>query len=916
MTIAQRLLAIFALFLPLAAQEGRVVLRGQVRPEARTQYDQGPVEPSFVLTLITIHLKPAASRQTALQQLLSDQQDPTNPNYHRWLTPEQYADHFGLSTADLRKVRTWLEQQGFTITYEARGRTWMTFRGTAQQVHNALQADIHRYNVQGEVHYANANDPSIPASLASLVAGFHGLSDFRMKPRLVKGNPLTNTAAGNHALAPDDFATIYDVAPLYSAGIDGDGQSLAVVGQTDIDIADINQFRNKFLLPAIKLQQTLIPMSPDPGVSHTDEPEADLDLQWSGAVARNATILYINSNNVVNSLMYAVDQNVAPVVSMSYGDCEAEDLVDLPTTQQTAQQANAQGMTWLAAAGDAGAADCDSTDPAENGYAVDSPGSTPEVTSMGGSEFNDSGGSYWSDTNSSTDASALGYIPEKVWNDTAENRSLASGGGGESIYFALPSWQTGTGVPADGVRHVPDLSLNASADHDAYYVVVAGNGGYYGGTSAAAPTMAGIVTLLNHYLTSTKAQSQSGVGNINPELYRMAANTPSAFHDITQGNNNVPCASGSPNCANGQFGYSAGVGYDRASGLGSPDAYNMIHAWTANAATDSAVVVSINSNPVFEQAPDANGNQWPYTLTLTEEAGIATTLTGFTINGKAANIATAFGSAKIPARGSLVSKNLGFATLTVPTTVTFGFTGTDAGGHQWTQQFSVPFSAPQVQLTVGGASNAASGQQAYAPGMIVSVYGTALGDYAQAASVIPLPEYLAGFEAYVNMVPAPLYYVSPDQVNIQIPNATASGQMTLTVGNPYVNVNYNIEVTAAAPGIFQSDGMVAAPFSSAGRGQTTTLFFTGGGLTNPPSQDGTTPDAATPLNELPQPVLPVTVTVGGQTATTSFIGIPPGLVGVTQINYQVPASAPLGVQPVVVTVGTVASPATNLNVTQ
>jgi uncharacterized protein (TIGR03437 family) len=240
----------------------------------------------------------------------------------------------------------------------------------------------------------------------------------------------------------------------------------------------------------------------------------------------------------------------------------------------------------------------------------------------------------------------------------------------------------------------------------------------------------------------------------------------------------------------------------------------------------------------------------------------------------------------------------------------------DAGGHQWAQQFSVPFSTTQVQLTVGGASNAASGRQAYAPGMIVSVYGAALGNFAQAASAIPLPEYLAGFEAYVNNVPAPLYYVSPDQVNIQIPYETSPGPMTLMVGNPYVNVNYSIQVTAAAPGIFQTDGMVSAPFSSAGRGQTTTLFITGEGQTNPGLADGTTPAVGTPTDQLPRPVLPVTVTVGGQTASTSFVGIPPGLVGVTQINYQVPANAPLGVQPVVVTVGTVASPAANLNVTQ
>jgi uncharacterized protein (TIGR03437 family) len=890
-----------------------VVLRGHIRPEARAEFDRGAVEAGFVLPAVTLHLKPSASQQRALEQLLTEQQDLGSANFHKWLTPEQYADRFGVSREDLEKITAWLRSEGFKVSIVARGRTWVTFTGTAEQAKNAFHVDIHRYDVKGIMHTANANDPALPAALAGMVLGFQGLSDFKLKPRLVKSKAAFNEG-GTHYLAPDDFATIYDAAKLYTAGIDGSGQSLVIVGQTDIKIADINQFRSQFLLPAINLQQILVPGQTDPGVSDAYLLEADLDLEWSGAVARNAKIIYVNSNDAFMSLQYAVDQNLAPVASMSYGSCEASDMVDLPTYQQVGQQANAQGITWLAAAGDTGAADCDGTDPAENGFAVDGPGSTPEVTSMGGTEFVDGGGNYWSSSNSSTGASALSYIPERVWNDTSEEGSLAAGGGGGSIYFAQPSWQTGTGVPTDGVRHVPDLALNASNYLDTYYYVSNGFVGGVGGTSAAAPTMAGIVALLNQYVTSTGAQSQAGLGNINPALYRMAAKTPSAFHDVTQGDNIVPCAPGTPNCTNGQFGFSAGTGYDQGSGLGSPDVYNFVHAWTSALAVNSAVVASIDQNPVFQQAADGNGNQWAYTLTLTEAAGVGTTLTTFTINGKSADIVSTFGSASIPAHGSISSKNLGFATLAVPTNVTFGFSGMDASGQAWSQTLTVPFDGPQVQLTVGGAGNAASGQQAYAPGMIVSIYGTAMGDFAQAAAAIPLPEYLAGAEAWVNNVPAALYYVAPGQMNIQIPYETSPGQMTLTVGNPYVNVNYNINVTAAAPGIFGSEGMVAAPFSSAARGQTSTIFITGEGQVTPALADGTTPDPSTPVSRLPKPMLPVTMTVGGQPASISFIGIPSGFVGVTQINYVVPANAPVGVQAVVVTVGTVASPPAKLNV--
>ena len=227
--------------------------------------------------------------------------------------------------------------------------------------------------------------------------------------------------------------------------------------------------------------------------------------------------------------------------------------------------------------------------------------------------------------------------------------------------------------------------------------------------------------------------------------------------------------------------------------------------------------------------------------------------------------------------------------LAVPVNVVFGFTGVDASGKQWTQQFTVLFDGPQTQLAIGGASNAASGQQSYAPGMLLSVYGTALGDFVQSAGTVPLPQYLAGFEASVNGVTAPLYYVSPNQVNVQIPYETQPGTAALVVGNPYVNSNnYNLKIVAAAPGIFMTNGFTAAPFSSAARGQTTTLFVTGDGQVSPALATGAAPASGTPLAQLPKSVLPVTVTVAGQKADIAFQGIPSGLVGVTQINYVVP----------------------------
>ncbi len=877
----------------------RVALPGRVHRDARPQNDAGRVESGFQLPAITLHLQPTASEQAGLAQLVRDQQDPASPNYHKWLTPEEYADRFGVSQSDLKQITTWLEGQGFSVSGVARGRNWITVSGTAEQVAGAFQTEIHRYRVRGETHFANAANPTVPAAIGNLVAGIGGLHDFRLKPRLRKAAPEM-TSGGVHHLAPDDVATIYNIAPLYQAGVDGTGQKIVVVGQTNIRTADINQFRTRFNLPPIDLQARLIPRHANPGIQDNDVDEAHLDIEWASAVARNATIIYVYSSDVWQSAMYAIDQNLAPVLTMSYGLCEQADLSNLALYQRYAQQANAQGMTWFAASGDSGAGDCEDRGAgvAQNGLAVDSPSSLPEVTAMGGTMFDEQGGPYWSATNTLNGASAQSYIPERVWNDSLSVGELSSGGGGASTVFPRPSWQTGPGVPNDGARHVPDLSFNASAQHVGYYVYSGGTS-YFGGTSVAAPVMAGIASLLNQYLVSTGGATRPGLGNINPMLYRLAQTSTGVFHDVVNGDNAVPCAPGTPDCVNGSFGHKAGPGYDEATGLGSVDAFNLVHQWSSHAPISSAVVPSIDRNPVFQ-----NAGVWNFVLKLTEESGIATKLTDFTVDGvsRAVEIPSLFGTASIAASGS-ISANMTLTAISPPKTVVFGFSGVDASGNTWKTQISAPFQSPQIHLRVAGASNAASGDQVYAPGMILSVYGEGLGNFAQSAAAIPLPQYLAGFEALIDGVPAPLYYVSPNQVNIQIPYETQTGQSTLTLGNPFENVNYRLNITNVGPGIFTLPDGSVNPSRSAARGQVATLFITGEGQVRPGVATGATPSARTSLTNLPKPQATVAVTVGGVPATLQFVGIPSGLVGVTQINFTIPNTVPTGVQPVVVTVG-------------
>ena len=883
-------------------------------PLATAANDAGEVDSGFPLPYITMMLHPTAAQQSALQQLLQDQQNPASSSYHQWLTPEQYADRFGVSSSDAAQIVTWLEAQGFTVDPVSRSRTFVTFSGTAGQVQAAFGTAIHHYQVNGELHYANSTDLTIPAALSPLVSGLRGLHDFRLKPRLARARPQYTMGRGAYVLAPDDFATIYDITPMYTAGTNGSGQKIAIVGQTTIKASDITHFWNMFGLTSVKLVQTQVPRE-NPGLSQGDVDESTLDVEWAGAVARDATIEFVYSYNVWDSAQYVVDNAVAPVLSMSYGQCEMFDLTDLPGYRQTVQQANAEGITWLAAAGDQGATDCDyGMAVAEGGLAVDEPGSIPEVTSMGGTSLS-SAGTYWNTINTATDESAKVYIPEIAWNESAEAGQIWATGGGASMYFPQPSWQTNAGVPNDGWRHVPDISFNASVYAVPYYMYCSAcqdmqGAGTVGGTSCATPTMSGVVALLNQYLKT------SGLGNINPTIYNLFQTAPSAFHNNITGNNIQACAYGSPGCNNGEEGYAiTGSGYNSVVGFGSVDVTKLIKQWNTAAPTGPLVAASIDQNPVYQGFSESCGtaSSWNFKLTVSEEAGFATTLTGFSINGAdySSKIASIFGTSAIGARQS-ISGCVSLASVSVPENEVFNFSGSTSGST-WSTAINIPFQGPQTQLTASGATNAASYQQVFAPGMIMAVFGAGFGTQSQAATTLPLPEYMAGFEAYICPVscqtginyPVPLYYVGPNQVNIQIPYEV-TGAADLLLGNPYQNIDYSFTISPVAPGIFTlEDGSGNVnPAQTAGTGQTVTVYLTGAGAISPTVADGSAPTGA----QVPKPRQAVTVTVGGVTAQTSYVAIPDWSVGVVQINFTVPSGVPAGRQPVVVTIGTTSTP--------
>jgi len=645
-------------------------LRGSFHPLARPQFDRGRTDPGQVISgVITFRLAPA--QQADLDELLRAQQDRHSPNYHRWITPDQYAARFGMSSNDLAKVTSWLQSQGLTVDSISRNRNEISFGGSAGQVEYAFKTELHNYVIRGEQHFANATGVSLPAAFSTQVLGVRGLDDFKPKPRMTRFSPrLTSSVSGNHFLVPGDFATIYDIP----ASATGAGQSIAVIGQTLVSTSDLDTFRSNSGLPATSasnFQQVLVPGTGTATHCTGDETEADLDLEWSEAVATSAKIIYVNAGlgtgttcngrtkNVFDALQYAITQNVAPVISISYGNCEA----NLPTSfimtvQQWAQQANAQGQTISGPSGDSGGADCESATAtsATQGLAVDIPAAIPEVTGVGGSEFNGDSSQcanntcpggvapadppYWSGSSSTTSgASALKYIPEGAWNDTVTGSSLSSTGGGASTVFGKPSWQSGAGVPADGKRDVPDIALNGSNAHDPYLIcsqdfftganppdtscttgfrATSGSFAAIGGTSADAPTFAGIVALLN------QATGAHGLGNVNPILYSLAANNSqnNAFHDITSGDNKVPCTSGTTDCPAGtaSIGFAAGAGYDQGTGLGSLDVAKLITAWVAVTPAADFSLAGLTSNV---SAPGVSGSS---TITVTAMNGFTGTV--------------------------------------------------------------------------------------------------------------------------------------------------------------------------------------------------------------------------------------------------------------------------------------------------
>jgi subtilase family serine protease len=616
---------------PLWDDQLRVTLPDSVHPRLARLEPLGPVPPEMPLERMIFVLKLSPDAKARLDHLLSDQQDLTSPRYHQWLTPDQFGAQFGPAQAQLDAATGWLTAQGFTVHGAARSGLTIAFSGTAAQVGKAFRTAMVEYDVDGVRRHGNATGISIPKGLAEFAAGVVSLNDLpRTKAHVKRAaparpalpSPQVFTSEGN-AMGAGDFATIYNLNPLFAATpapLTGTGVTLAVVMDSDVDPADHQMFVSNFGLAKYGGSFAIVHPAAAPGILPGDsEDEADVDSQWSAAAAPGADIRLVACPTTAVTFggdmaaQYVVDNRFAAVLSASYGECEsalggAGNLF----YAQLWQQAASEGISVFVSSGDSGPAGCDNPGEtrATGGRAVSGVASTPYNTCVGGTMFNEGSGDYWltAGVTSLYQTTALGYIPELPWNEsgsTPGGQDLVAGGGGVSTVYAKPAWQVAPGVPSDGRRDLPDVSLDAAASHDTFLVVQGGNLLLFGGgTSFASPCMAGIMALV--------VQKYGWQGNPNFTLYSLgnaqyggSGAAPAVFHDITSGNNSVP----------GATGWTAGPGYDLATGLGSVDANVLVANWvkaanpiTVSLSTPATVTVASGRSAQFSGTATGGAN--------------------------------------------------------------------------------------------------------------------------------------------------------------------------------------------------------------------------------------------------------------------------------------------------------------------
>jgi subtilase family serine protease len=848
-------------------EQSRARLWGNVPPMVQPQYDRGEAPGSSLLTHMRIVLTRSVKQQTALDRFEQELQDKSSPNYHKWLTPQEFGRRYGPADSDVAAIVAWLQSHGLIVEPVSPGRTNIAFSGTVSQVEEAFDTAIHSYEFHGRQFYSNNANPSIPSAVAPLVQGIAHLNTWSPRPSSIRANPgkmdpasrrlvLRRSADGsrqapaftssgsNLYLVPGDAATIYDTPNSAlnanynsTTRYDGTGVTIGIGGTALIKTATVQNYRSNFLGNTTAPTITNID-----GVTFTGgNSEPYLDVEIAGGLAPGATIHYYVANDLISPIQQALTENTVDIFSFSYNECERfSTTADNAAISRLWQQAAAQGIAVTVATGDSGSADCDDptdtngqdTLKATGGLAVNSYASTPYNIAVGGTDFDQLDQSFSSYSTSGGSAktyyrTALQYIPEATWNDSSQfsnglaynqpwgiglsiypaniigagggpsscstNKTSVSPGGCTSGY-SKPAWQRGAGVPADGVRDLPDISLMAgNGFHNATWLVcddstniatglvndcsVQSDGSFnfaaYGGTSTSAPAFAGILALVQ--------QSTGGrLGQAATQLYNLynGSHASQIFHDVTQSNNSVSCTQGSPNCSKNkagyyfETGYDTTAGYDLATGLGSVDAAQLINYW--NTAT-SGVTATVTVTPALPS------------ITVNQSLSVSVTVAGSTgLLAPTGTVSLTRGDYTSPP-GTLSNGSYTFTipanTLSVGTdTLTVAYSGdTNYASATGSATVSVAAIPPPATFTLSATNPAA-----IAPGASATSAVTAHGSNG----------YTGGITLTCALTSAPAGATS-------LPTCSATGSLSLSSTVTSATANVTVTTTAPTSGILQ-----------------------------------------------------------------------------------------------------------------
>jgi len=624
----------------------------------------------------------ALNNRADLNQLEADLQNRDSPRYRQWLTPQQFADRFGPTSQQMQAVVNWLNGQGLTVTSSDRMMRAVRFSASYAAIKAALQVKI----VTDGDSWASINDPQVPAELAPTIVSIEGLTrhggtHFNSSETLV--TTCTTTSDGlpcndNPHFGPGDLYTYYDETPVLQGGNLGTGAAGSSTANDCIALpenggtvpAAITLFDNEFTglpLPGGTLPAASVStVGNNPGLPSDNEPY--LDIEWAHAVSPNTPIVvYYNNSSYLDVVQTMVNDNRCGVIASSIeGGCDP--LTTVVAISDAELQATTQGQTYFKAAGDYGdnwycgtiltppptpsggnpapapydQSDCgynSYTDPQNKTYqpSINEEAASPYITSVGGTQFTPA---YDSSNN---DESVVSEGLDHTWNagdptptpvaPRQENCPIKdAGAGGVSQVFSKPTWQTGVGVPNDRARDIPDVSMGAngvivgapiSTPMPGFFVGTLQEPGassntcnpkdqpcftLTGGTSIATPMWAGISRLI------AQAQGVTRLGNINARLYELGnlQSASSGLIDVTQGNNSDAAIPG----------YSAGPGYDQATGWGVPDIAKLVAAFPGAAATATAVSTLVK----------AGTNADAGSFTLTNTTGAALSLTSITVS--------------------------------------------------------------------------------------------------------------------------------------------------------------------------------------------------------------------------------------------------------------------------------------------